>query len=92
MAMILARARSFLVKWVSLTVDERREHRPEGDAHETRARSESLIPVDSRNFSSRWTSRMRSCSARVRARVKSRSLRIGSGGMNEASSSLWAPN
>ncbi len=54
--------------------------------------SECLMPVDSRNFSSRCTSRTRSWMARVRARAKSRSLRIGSGGTILARSSPWVPN
>ena len=51
---------------------------------------ESLIPEDSRNFSRRCTCRVRSLVAIARARVRSRSCRIGSGGTNDARSSPCA--
>lgn len=44
------------------------------------ATAESLMPASSSSFSSRWTSRERSRVIAVRARVRSRSCRIGSGG------------
>ncbi len=53
---------------------------------------ESLIPELSRNFSSRWISRARSRVAIARARVRSLSSRIGSGGTNEARNNPKAAN
>ena len=56
------------------------------------ATEDSLIPASSSSFSSRCTSRERSRVIAVRARVRSRSCRIGSGGTNEARTSPWAPS
>jgi hypothetical protein len=50
------------------------------------------MPEPSRNFSSRWISRVRSRVAMDRALVRSRSSRIGSGGTNEGRSSPCAPS
>ena len=55
------------------------------------ATEDNLIPASSRSFSSRWISRVRSRVIMVRARVRSRSSRIGAGGTNEARTSPWAP-
>ena len=56
------------------------------------ATADSLIPASSSSFSSRWTSRPRSRVIAVRARVRSRSCRIGSGGTNEPRTSPCAPS
>ena len=48
------------------------------------ATEDSLIPESSSSFSSRWISLVRSRVITVRARVRSRKARIGSGGTNEA--------
>ena len=55
------------------------------------ATADSLIPASSSSFSSRCTSRVRSRVMVVRARVRSRSTRIGCGGTNDARTSPWAP-
>ncbi len=47
--------------------------------------------ADSNSFSTRWISRVRPWVMWVRALVRSRSCRIGSGGTNDARSSPWAP-
>ena len=52
----------------------------------------SLMPASSSTFSMRWTSRVRSRVRIVRARVRSRSSRIGSGGTNEARTRPCAPS
>ena len=51
----------------------------------------SFTPASSRSFSSRCASRLRSRVMTVRARVRSRSWRIGGGGTNEARTSPCAP-
>ena len=56
------------------------------------ATEDSLIPASSSSFSSRWTSRPRSRVIAVRARVRSRSCRIGSGGTNEPRTRPCAPS
>ncbi len=55
------------------------------------ATEDSLIPADSNSFSNRWISRVRPWVMWVRALVRSRSCRIGSGGTNDARSRPWAP-
>jgi hypothetical protein len=55
------------------------------------ATEDSLTPADSNSFSNRCTSRVRSWVMWVRALVRSRSCRIGSGGTNDARSRPWAP-
>ena len=56
------------------------------------ATADSLIPASSSSFSSRCTSRERSRVIAVRARVRSRSCRIGSGGTNEPRTRPCAPS
>jgi hypothetical protein len=56
------------------------------------ATADSLLPASSSSFSSRCTSRERCRVIAVRARVRSRSWRIGSGGMNEALTRPCAPS
>ena len=53
---------------------------------------DSLMPASSSSFSSRWISRLRSRVMMVRARVRSRSSRIGAGGTNEPRTSPCAPS
>ena len=56
------------------------------------ATADSLMPVSSSSFSRRWTTRPRSRVAVVRARVRSRSSRTGSGGTKEGLTKPWAPS
>ena len=53
---------------------------------------DSLIPASSSSFSNRWISRPRSRVIIVRARVRSRSSRIGAGGTNDPRTRPCAPS
>src|SRR5215212_4187588 len=56
------------------------------------ATEDNLIPASSSSFSSRWISRPRSRVIAVRARVRSRSWRIGAGGTKEPWTRPCAPS